>query len=754
VVSVAVAPVAVGLTRRAGSWRLTSALLLVLLATSFSLIGLIDGLGWWFLMLFVGSLILVAGTVLRTLGVPRVLIPLIEVAILAVILTLGFGRGTGFLGIIPTTGTFERFGALGDLARTSIYDQGTPAPPLIEFMFLIVLGTGVLAILLDTLAITLKLPGWAGLAVVPVLVVPAVLFTGGVSPAALAVCAAAFLFLLRSDARQRHQATPRLAASFAIGAASIVVALVIAVTAPGFDRGGATSFSASGISIGGTVTPLIDLGRDLRRPAAVHVLSYTSTAPAPQYLKLTSLDRFTGTVWKHRERAMNRLPAADTIGHALGLSTAVATKKFETTVHIDSMNSRWLPVPFPVTSVSGLSGTWAWDPADLTIGAVDTNAAGQNYKATSLLISPTIAQLKDDTGLVPASLISDLFVPNDLPAIITQTAVQATVGATSKYEKAVALQDYFRLSDFQYSVDTPLEQGYGGDGMAVIATFLEAKSGYCVHFASAMAIMARTLGIPSRVSIGYLPGASSPGAFGSSAVYNVTSDDLHAWPELYFAGVGWVPFEPTVGRGLIPSYTRPDSALTLPTNPTGSATTQSSRPLVPVDPTTTATSSSGRGQTAIQPVVSGVGGGLLVAALLLAPAFLRRWRRRTRLRQLRDEWGGATIAWSELRDTARDFGWYVSDTETPRAFAARVGDILSDLNRLDALDRLLLAVERESFGPPGRFHARGVADDLELVLAGLEEQAGRIGRLKAVVIPASLVPSAWLPSSETRAANA
>jgi hypothetical protein len=83
-----------------------------------------------------------------------------------------------------------------------------------------------------------------------------------------------------------------------------------------------------------------------------------------------------------------------------------------------------------------------------------------------------------------------------------------------------------------------------------------------------------------------------------------------------------------------------------------------------------------------------------------------------------------------------------------------VGDILSDLNRLDALDRLLLAVERESFGPPGRFHARGVADDLELVLAGLEEQAGRIGRLKAVVIPASLVPSAWLPSSETRAANA
>ncbi|MDQ1582694.1 MAG: hypothetical protein QOF36_748 [Microbacteriaceae bacterium] len=753
-VSVAVAPVAVRLVTRAGSWRLTSALLLVLLATSFSLIGLITGFGWWFLMLFVGSIILVAAAVLRTLGAPRILIPFIELAILMAILTVGFGRGTGFFGIVPTPATFERFGSLGDLAATSIYQQGTPAPPLVEFMFLIVLGTGVFAIILDTLAITLRLPGWSGLAVVPVLVVPAVLFTDGVSPIALAECAAAFLFVLRSDALIRHQGTPRLAAAFSIGAASIVVALLIGVTAPGFDRGAAASFSASGISIGGTVTPLIDLGRDLRRPAPVHVLSYTTTAPTPQYLKLTSLDQFTGTVWKHRERNLSRLPRVDTIGPAFGLSKGVTTKKFETTVRIDNMNSRWLPVPYPVTNVNGLSGTWSWDPADLTIGAVNTNAAGQNYTVTSLMVAPTAAQLKDDGSFVPASLMSDLFVPHNLPAIITQTALDATAGATSKYEKAVALQDYFREQNFQYSVDTPLEQGYGGDGMAVIATFLEAKSGYCVHFASAMAIMARSLGIPARVSIGYLPGSSSPGAFGSSAVYNVTSDDLHAWPELYFAGIGWVPFEPTVGRGVIPTYTRPDSELTLPTNQTGSTTAPSSRPLVPVDPTTTASTSGSAGKSAIQPVVTGVGGGLVVAALLLVPAFVRRWRRRTRLRQLRYEWGGTAIAWSELTDTARDFGWHVPDTETPRVFAARVGGILSDLNRLDALDRLLLAIERESFGPPGRFYAQGVADDLELVLAGLQENAGRLGRVKAAVIPVSLVPPAWLPSSETRTANA
>ena len=88
------------------------------------------------------------------------------------------------------------------------------------------------------------------------------------------------------------------------------------------------------------------------------------------------------------------------------------------------------------------------------------------------------------------------------------------VGGWNVYavDKAVALQDYFRDNSFVYSTQTPLKQGYDGDGSRVIARFLEVKSGYCVHFASAMALMARTLGIPSRVAEGYLPGATSGGS--------------------------------------------------------------------------------------------------------------------------------------------------------------------------------------------------------------------------------------------------
>ncbi|ERK69950.1 transglutaminase-like protein, partial [Leifsonia aquatica ATCC 14665] len=367
-------------------------------------------------------------------------------------------------------------------------------------------------------------------------------------------------------------------AALAVGAAATVVALLLAGTAPGFDRGGATSFTAGGINIGGTVTPLIDLGKDLRRPTAVRALTYTTSAPTGQYLKLASLDQFTGSVWKHRERDTKRLAEGTPIGPVAGLSADVPTSKITTTVAIDNMQSRWLPVPAPVQSVKGLTGTWSWDPDDLTIGGINATTQGQDYTATSLLLQPTADQLKAAGGVVPEDVQRDLFLPTNMPAIIEKTAIAATEGATSEYEQAVALQDYFRDNGFVYSTQTPLKQGYDGDGARVIAAFLEAKSGYCVHFASAMALMARSLGIPSRVAEGYLPGASGGGSASNPGEYTVTSDDLHAWPELYFAGVGWVPFEPTVGRGTIPSYTRADTAAAAPTSaPASGATTAPKR---------------------------------------------------------------------------------------------------------------------------------------------------------------------------------
>ncbi len=752
-VSVAAAPARVVVARKTGYWRLTGALLLMVLAVSFALIGLIDGFGWWFLMLFTASLILVGGAGLRMLGIPPKVVPLLLVVEFGLIMTLGFGGGTGLLGILPTPATFGRFQELFDQAMLSIYQQGTPAPPLPEFMFLVVAGSCLVALFLDTTAIAFRVPAFSALGIIAVLVVPAALLGDGVAPIALAESAAAFLYLLRADVRTRRPGTPRPTASLSIAAGSIVVALILSATAPGLDRGGASSFTAGGISIGGTVTPLIDLGRDLRRPAAVKVLTYTTTATAPEYLKLASLDQFTGTVWKHRERDTKRLPVGNSIGPVTGLSDAVKTTKASTSVQIANMQSRWLPVPFPVKGVRGLNGTWSWDPDDLTIGGVGTSTEGQQYTVTSLQLQPTADQLKSAGGFVPASISRDLFVPTTLPPIIKATAIKATIGATSEYQMAVDLQNYFRNNNFVYSVQTPLKQGYDGDGGAVIAKFLQVKSGYCVHFASAMALMARTLGIPSRVTEGYLPGTSNGGSVNNPGIYTVTSDDLHAWPELYFAGVGWVPFEPTVSRGVIPSYTVPQNAGGTPSaNPTssGAAGHASLAPEITSGPN----GATGAPANAVQPIASALGVTLLVVALLLTPAFLRRLRRRSRFRKLRDEWGLARLAWDELRDTARDLGWAVPDTETPRAFAERVTDAIGASEASVAVVRLLTAVERESFGPPGRYIAHGVPDDLQEALAGLETRAGRALRVKAALMPVSLIPTSWSPTAGVRTTNA
>ncbi|MFF1572425.1 transglutaminaseTgpA domain-containing protein [Leifsonia sp. NPDC058292] len=739
-------------TRRVGYWRLTGALLLQVLAVSLALVGLIEGVGWWFALAVSAAIVLVTGAGLRMLGVRRQLVPLLLLVEFAMIMTVLFGRGTGLAGVIPTPATFARFNDLSGQAMLSIYQQGTPAEALPEFLFLVVGGGCLLAIVLDTFAIAFRIPAFTAIGVAAVLVVPAALLGDGLDPFALALSAAAFLWLLRCDVRTRRPGTPRPTAALSVAGSSIVVAMVLAGTAPGFDQGGASSFTAGGVSIGGTVTPLIDLGRDLRRPAAVRTLTYTTTAASGQYLKLASLDQFTGSVWKHRERDTKRLPSGNTIGPVFGLSDTVATTKITTSIEIDNMQSRWLPVPYPVQGVKGLNGTWSYDPDDLTIGGVNSSTQGQKYTATSLVLQPTAEQLKSAGGFVPADVQRDLFLPSGLPDIISSTAIAATAGAGSEYDKAVALQDYFRDNSFVYSTQTPLRQGYDGDGARVIAKFLEVKSGYCVHFASAMALMARTLGIPSRVAEGYLPGATNGGTANNPGQYTVTSDDLHAWPELYFAGVGWVAFEPTVGRGTIPSYTRPDTT-TAPIGPqTDSTSTSAAKPIVPVDPTNVPNPTGSAATSPAQPIVSGLGVGLLVIAVLLTPALLRRIRRRNRLKRLTDEWGGAAVAWSELHDTARDLGWSVPDTETPRVFAQRVSAAVAGTPGEGAIARLLKVRERDAFGPPTRAVAVGLADDLQRVLAALEGQAGRARRARAALIPVSLIPEGWTPGPTVRGA--
>jgi transglutaminase-like putative cysteine protease len=139
-------------------------------------------------------------------------------------------------------------------------------------------------------------------------------------------------------------------------------------------------------------------------------------------------------------------------------------------------------------------------------------------------------------------------LPEKLPSSVRKVVTAAKeAGATSdstsakQQESALGyLLDFFENGDFTYSLTAP--DGNGSNNMDVIGDFLVRRSGYCVHYATSFAVLARALNVPTRVIMGYLP--SSAGKYPSGA-YPVTNQQLHAWAEAYIDGIGWVPFDVT-----------------------------------------------------------------------------------------------------------------------------------------------------------------------------------------------------------------
>jgi hypothetical protein len=427
-----------------------------------------------------------------------------------------------------------------------------------------------------------------------------------------------------------------------------------------------------------------------------------------------------------------------------------------TAVSIGNLTSPWIPVPYPAVSVRGLSGSWYWNAENLDLHSPNVTSQAQKYTARSLEIEPTPAQLSAAGTTVPAGLDKFLALPDDMPKNIAATANRVAGNAASNYDKALLLQDFFRNGDFEYSEVAPVENGYDGTGMQVISQFLKARAGYCIHFATAMAVMARDLGIPARVDVGFLPGERNGRAGNGDIRYEVTSHDLHAWPELYFEGIGWTRFEPTVSLGDVPSYAdTTDADVPTPTNPDVPATESSATPT----PTSSALANdadtadtSGSTQPTNQLTVTSIVAPIVLVVILLAllsPSWLRARRRSVRFAGLRR--GAPTQGgYAEILDTATDLGFGPPATATPREVGALLAPrLVARPDVAASLSRVIELVERESFARVGpatgsrQQSGGGVADDVATVIAGLEASVGRGTRLRARFAPPSLW--SWLP---------
>ncbi|GAA1526615.1 DUF3488 and transglutaminase-like domain-containing protein [Agromyces terreus] len=756
-------------TLSSGQRLALSAASFLLMATSIMALGpLIAGSGWWWLCAFVAAGVLFGGAGLRALRVRGGLVPVLEAVLLLMLLTLLFGASTSLLLLIPMPDTFALFGELITGAQRTIAQQSVPAVTVPALSFALALGVGVLSILLDVLVQVARRPAFAAVPVIVPLLIPGFIVESGIGLPIVVVVAASYLLLLRVDVRVNRRArieqrrddgiatvtaplrvpvASTLGASLGVAAVGILAASMLAVSTPSISTSLLLGTGSQSTLFARGVSPFIDLGRDLRRPEARPAFRYLARDGDRPYFTLLTLDRFEGDVWSVADRPVDGDNTVDELGSPAGLGPDVATSEHPIDVLVNEVRTTWLPVPYPSTRIDGLQGSWFWDDESLTVRSADTNTAGQRYEVTRLAVEPTVEQLRSAGAAAAAAQVDARYLelPEEMPEIIGTTAANLAAGTGSSYDTAVAIQAYLRSPDFDYSTEAPVDGGYDGGGFEVIASFLEQKQGYCVHFASTMAVLAREAGIPSRISIGYTSGTPTTDRVDGVQRVQVDSHDLHAWPELYFSGVGWVPFEPTPGRGSVPEYSRPGAGQS-PTSvlPTGPASTAAPTGRPDLDPDRGLAGQAGDPLSNSAPMQAGV---LLLGVVLLLsiPAIVRALQRAGRRRRIIRGGAPADAAWQEFAATAIDLGIGVP-AGTPRAVASAVAarPAFHEAEARAAMLRLRDAVERSRFGPDGAgrsdLEARaGLLRDLGAVRRAMLRDVTARDRAAATLLPRSLV---------------
>ena len=579
-------------------------------------------------------------------------------------------------------------GASVDAVRLTLYTSTAPvevAGPLTEMLLLACLAlawvSSLLAVAMDAVLLAGVVPALV------LLVVPAVTSHRVGTPALLAT-AALLGVLLWIGAWQSGRAALR--GVWWQGAVSVVVtAAVAAAGAAALPATPDTVWNTRAVSrspmASGTPDVTIALGEDLRARSATPAFIYSGfEMGASVRFPLAVLTVFEGGTW-HPEEEIDEtaesvmverspLAQADPAPWTGGEDPGVRV-----TVEVESLLSTWLPLPQGTVQVSeGAAGSWrpsrwVW-VRDTQTARSETSFTerGDTYHALACPLIGALAAEEcaspsgDQTwpvdqadGEVDLSAFTDL--PDDIQPGIAEAAQAVTSGATTRLQAAQELEAWFRGGDFTYDEQAPYAPGADPeDPYQTITAFLDQRQGYCVHFATAYAAMARTLGMPARVAVGYA--SQSRGSAGTV----VTARDLHAWPEIYFEGVGWVAFEPTPGGAGVRADSGDDedpmSGEAGAAEPTSSSADQQSGrdpgdlgSLGVSSATPSPGAAGGRGD-AVWGVVGLVALGLLGVALVAgtAPAVIRWVRRRRRTAAIRGGRSPARAAWEEVVDTAVD----------------------------------------------------------------------------------------------------
>ena len=652
--------------------------------------------------LLVGLVLALAGSGLRVLRLSPYAVAGVQVVLALFSLNLIFGARESFLAVIPTKESIREvtYAITNGAATLNHYTAPVEVNPTHTRALLLAAALAVL-LSIDVLAMGVRRPPLIALPLLVTLSVPVSIMDSALALPVFVGTALLFLRLLATEHLDRFGAWsgagsdsrgPVLTTLWQVSIVAVLVSLLAAPLIPVTDLldrnlgGTGNSTGAGGRFQLTAVNPFIRLRRDLVSMTHTPLVYAETEARSTSYLRTTVLDQFNSADWRPSPRNLPVDNDADGVfPNPPGLAPGIGGAEDEWSLKLaPNFGTTWLPLPYPLRELD-VAGSWRYDSRTLDVAYVGGDSPSElSYSATSFTPAIT-AELLETSIAAPARIRGTMTaVPDDLPDVITTRAIEVTRGAESDFAKAVALQDWFRTEGgFRYS----LEQR-SGSGMDLLASFVtDDRVGYCEQFAAAMAAMGRALDIPSRVVVGFLDGTTQPDG---QVLY--TSDDRHAWPEMYFSGVGWVRFEPTPGQraGATPAWTRQSAETPQPST----APSDSANPTQAPDPNAAdadADANNGRWLPVPWWPVAAL---LVVLVLGLAPALVRRFQRRRRL-SAPTAVHLAEGAWAELRATALDLGLDWPEHRSPREQARRVaGQVDAADDDLHSLEGLLVRVER------------------------------------------------------------
>jgi transglutaminase-like putative cysteine protease len=583
---------------------------------------------------------------------------------------------------IPWVGTWQ---AASDALREAWQGFATvvaPAPTAKGFLLAGMLGIGIAAVLADWAAFRVRAVFEATLPSFTLFVFTAVLGAAhyrGQSVAAYLLALLLFVLVHQAGAasesaswfasRSRGGVVALLQGGAVLAAVALLAALVVGPNLPGSASEPVIDWrddGDEGPSRRTTISPLVDIRGRLVEQSSTEV--FTVKASEPAYWRLTSLDTFDGSIWQSND-SYKPTDASLPGGVEVRAPQDQVVQEFT----IESLSSIWLPAAYRASRIDGLEKvSFNRDTGSLITRSETTD--GLTYRVQSAVPRLSAADLQTAPPLRPADLERYLALP-PVSGRAVRLARDLTRGQPTPYARAKALQDFFHRG-FTYD----LKARPGHDGRALDRFLFETKRGYCEQFAGAYAVLARAVGLPARLAVGF-----TQGELGPDGRYHVRGLNAHAWPEVYLQGYGWVYFEATPGRGapgaqpwtgLPTQQARPDNPSVATTAPPTTATTAPAE--TPTtdpangDESLTTDSPEGKPSPLRHPLVTTllVLVGLFALWAVAVPGARRALRARRRAAAV-DSRDRVLVAWEEATEALAGAGVPRAPAETADEFARR-----------------------------------------------------------------------------------